>query len=378
MLFRSVAITGAAQNLDNGVVVTFGATTGHYLNDKWDFNCLGYPAPPKAKGVLTRGGRVWGIDDDTLYWSAAGDETNWGGYYGEGGEQPIAPGEYGDLRDILDYQGVLYLFKDWAIFAVFGTDTENLIIEKVIEIDGYRPYSAAICPGGVAYATRSGVYPLGKLTAEMAKWTTCIETEARTMLQGQDFPYVILATSAAYSREMDAYLIWSVNTGTTVWASNQTNRPDVWTKLVFPTSPHVIYQAGLGNFYYGDEDGYVYKYVHTDFKDFESSAPLTPTAFTVSFKTGDWDMGDALHYKITDYVEGAFDPRAKATATVKFYENGSGTPSLTQSLVANARPVFSFPATFETLAVEIIYTALTGPCMYGGLSIWTRQGQRLV
>ena len=33
----SVAITGSAQTLDNGVTVTFNATTGHTLADKWTF-----------------------------------------------------------------------------------------------------------------------------------------------------------------------------------------------------------------------------------------------------------------------------------------------------------------------------------------------------
>jgi len=33
-----VAITGAAQDLDDGVTVTFGATTGHTLGDKWEWS----------------------------------------------------------------------------------------------------------------------------------------------------------------------------------------------------------------------------------------------------------------------------------------------------------------------------------------------------
>jgi len=33
-----VAITGAAQLLENGVYVTFGATTGHTVADRWDFD----------------------------------------------------------------------------------------------------------------------------------------------------------------------------------------------------------------------------------------------------------------------------------------------------------------------------------------------------
>ncbi len=34
----TVAITGSAQTLNNGVTVTFGATTGHTLTDYWEFN----------------------------------------------------------------------------------------------------------------------------------------------------------------------------------------------------------------------------------------------------------------------------------------------------------------------------------------------------
>lgn len=33
-----VAITGSAQTLNSGVTVTFGAATGHTLNDRWDFS----------------------------------------------------------------------------------------------------------------------------------------------------------------------------------------------------------------------------------------------------------------------------------------------------------------------------------------------------
>lgn len=33
----AVAITGLAQPLNNGITITFGATTGHTLNDRWDF-----------------------------------------------------------------------------------------------------------------------------------------------------------------------------------------------------------------------------------------------------------------------------------------------------------------------------------------------------
>ena len=36
----TVAITGSAQTLDNGVTITFGATTGHGLGDQWDMTIV--------------------------------------------------------------------------------------------------------------------------------------------------------------------------------------------------------------------------------------------------------------------------------------------------------------------------------------------------
>jgi len=45
----TVAITGLAQTLDNGVTITFGATTGHTLADKWRFSARKYA--------------VWTLDD---------------------------------------------------------------------------------------------------------------------------------------------------------------------------------------------------------------------------------------------------------------------------------------------------------------------------
>lgn len=47
-----VSLTGAAQILELGVTVTFGATTGHALNDEWRFNA--YPEPTVAEKVATK------------------------------------------------------------------------------------------------------------------------------------------------------------------------------------------------------------------------------------------------------------------------------------------------------------------------------------
>lgn len=49
---ESVTITGSAQTLEDGVIVTFGATTGHTLGDQWIFHA--YPEPTVAEKELTR------------------------------------------------------------------------------------------------------------------------------------------------------------------------------------------------------------------------------------------------------------------------------------------------------------------------------------
>jgi len=51
----AVAITGAAQELEEGITITFGATTGHTLDDAWAFTA--YPTPI-GKQVTAKGSGV--------------------------------------------------------------------------------------------------------------------------------------------------------------------------------------------------------------------------------------------------------------------------------------------------------------------------------
>lgn len=48
---EGIAITGTAQTLNNGVTITFGATTGHTLGDKWEFR--GQQATDPVTGLST-------------------------------------------------------------------------------------------------------------------------------------------------------------------------------------------------------------------------------------------------------------------------------------------------------------------------------------
>jgi len=49
-----VAITGAAQTLSNGVTITFAATTGHTLGDKWSFTATAWEYTPAVSGNLAK------------------------------------------------------------------------------------------------------------------------------------------------------------------------------------------------------------------------------------------------------------------------------------------------------------------------------------
>jgi phage tail sheath gpL-like len=57
-----VSVTGSAQTLQDGVTVTFGATTGHALDDQWNFTA--WPEPTVAKEVPTR---VFSDDEAAVY-----------------------------------------------------------------------------------------------------------------------------------------------------------------------------------------------------------------------------------------------------------------------------------------------------------------------
>ncbi len=110
----TVSITGAAQTLTDGITITFGATTGHILNDRWDFSV---PTNRRAVESLALDGSVcssrFNLDGTTTYSPtgcvpllpnsyATGNEiedadsayfgTGGGTGGGGGGGGPIAPG----------------------------------------------------------------------------------------------------------------------------------------------------------------------------------------------------------------------------------------------------------------------------------------------
>ena len=73
----AVAITGGAQSLNNGVTVTFGATTGHDLNDYWDFTGMPVLTTTAVSGVnAVDTGVVKVVEFTDLFQLYDADKTN--------------------------------------------------------------------------------------------------------------------------------------------------------------------------------------------------------------------------------------------------------------------------------------------------------------
>lgn len=100
-----VEITGSPQNLNCGVTIEFGATTGHTLNDRWDFITIGW-----ATAIVENNEQVTFVID-----SAKTSGATKGVEYGVLVEAHLKVTDglgYPDNIDIVIKRGTLVLFKD--------------------------------------------------------------------------------------------------------------------------------------------------------------------------------------------------------------------------------------------------------------------------
>ena len=74
-LTSGVSITGSGQTLSDGVQITFGATTGHAINDKWEVECLTI-TPNQVAGS--------NVNPASFTGSGLNDLSSGGGYTGTG------------------------------------------------------------------------------------------------------------------------------------------------------------------------------------------------------------------------------------------------------------------------------------------------------
>lgn len=310
---------------------------------------------PTAEKVFPHLGRVFATCDTAypsrLYCCAASDHTNWGGTYGQGNYWDIDPSGGGDIVDAVPFRGVIYVWKERGVYRVLGDDTEMLIVEKLYDID--KPVAGTVvdCQRGIIYATQAGVFPLGEISGEAADLTRNVEMSILTNLA---------SGKAAYSPELSAYVL--VDGTTTIWVSNHHNRPDVWTKFTAPVAMSSVY-SGNG-LWFGSIAGDVYLYDHDAVKD-------DAAAFTVRLKTGFWDFDAKRLRKRVRGIEGPFNAQNNASVEVKLYKDGSGTATHTETITADSETLTDgVDFNCKNVAVELTYSSLTGPAVFGGFKMW--------
>lgn len=376
---NTTSISGPAENISD--MGSFGVTDtpklivaeekgaqDHTLHtyDGSSYAKLTGTAIPNPEKVTTRLARVFGTCDpdypSRVWFSDENDETLWRGAWGRGGFVDIAPGHDGDIVDWVEHKDTLYIFKSRGIYRLVGLRPTNFKVEKVAGVDGVLDGSVVDAQRGILYATDTGVWPVGEVSGEE-------KADLARNAEADILSFLSSGVDAAYSPEMGAYIM--VNGTTTAWVSNHANRPDVWTKLTLPDACYSVYQGD--KLYFGADAGELYAYDHDGYQD-------DGAAYTVKFKTGDWDFNDRYVSKNVRVLIGAFNAARKATATVKFYEDASGTATSAaeQSITSSSKNMFFVNLDVNRLAVETSYSSLTGPCMFGGFSVRIAPGKAIV
>jgi len=374
-LFKCVSgtatpVTGPAENVlsiaaftDSGgtaklIIAEDKGAQNHTLHtyDGTTYAAITGTSVPDAEKVLTRFDRVFATgkvaEPDKIFFSEQGDETTWSGAYNEGGWVQVAPGHDGDIIDWIDFEGALYVFKEHAIYRMPGDHPQTWVPQKLMSSDAVIAGTAVDCAKGLLYATSHGVFPVNI--------SSQTESEDLTRQIEQELQAVLSTAKAAFSPELGAYII--VTGATTAYVSNLSNRPDVWTKFTLTPTIYSIYEGN--GLYIGASDGKVFLYNHDGYED-------NSAAFTVSFKTGDWDLGEKLHRKEIVYLEGAINAKENATATPSLYADGGGTTKTLApaSYATTARNLSRCRFDCETLALGVAYTNLTAPCAFAGAAI---------
>ena len=313
---------------------------------------------PNPTRLYTCYGRVFAIGDvshpSRVFFCEVNNIANWGGDWGEGGWFDVYPDENGDLIDIIFYRNSIYFFKERGTYILSGHQPVSFLLTPFEQTIGTATRTAANAESGVIYCTDYGVYPLGRgRGGETMNLVWRVKQGAATPLA---------SPKAAYALVPGAYMITD---GTTkVWVSNIDNRPDVWTTWTAPFAMQSIYQGP--KLYLGGVNGKVYSYEPDIVVD--GAVPIT-----CSFKTGNYDFGQPVHVKNIRFLHGAINASDNATATVGLYKDGAGAAMETHVLAAGVNPVHTIRDINKncdrSLAIEVTYSALTGPCYFRNIAL---------
>lgn len=360
---NSTAVTGPTTNVVD--MVAFGdllivvevLTASHTLHtySGSSYAALsGTDVPQNVKRVLVKHGRLFALGDDYIYWSDAGDATVWTGGFQQGGRLAVAKGQDGHCQDWIDYDGRIYIWKERGVYVLNGDHPSNFTVQKIESCPPVVARGLADVNAGIVFTTTEGIWPVGrKYMGEPHDLTRDV--------QGTLTPSLASA-NCAYSPELGC-LVLVVGT-TTGWLCNVNNRPDVWTQISLPVAMDSVYEGN--GLWFGGTDGKVYGYSHTGYED-------DSTPFTVSLKTGSFDVGDPLHKKELLYFEGHVNATATATATVGLFADEAGSATVSQAFATTARNIFPCSFNCERVAVQVAYTVLTAPCAFAGFAL---QGNR--
>ena len=305
---------------------------------------------------MSRSGRLWATGDadheSRVYCAKPGDHTYWTPEWDMAAWWDVAPGLYGKIIGWVDYMGILYIFKQGAVYKMAGDRPIGITIHKVNTADSILTGAMVDCIKGVLYATKYGVYPVGPAVPMYEdNLTRDIETEFQAAVES--------GAQAAFSPELGAYVL--VNGTTTAYVSSLGNRPDVWTKFTLPVAMKSVYCAN--GLWFGGTNGKVYKYDHDDWKDGTSSE------FEVRFKTGDWNLGENLHRKHVAYLEGDLNAKENATAILRLYTDKSAKFKVEREVEPNDQNVVRCSLNCDYLALEMLYRHRTGVAHFGGVRL---------
>lgn len=368
-LYRNgVSVTGVKNDVTD--IISFGTAAkprlivaeqkvgeDHTLHT-WDgttyAKLVGHSVPNVTK-LLPLWGRVLGYGDadnpSRVYYCKVNDVTQWAGAWGEGGFFDVFPDQNGPIIDWGYFRDAVYIVKRYGVYILAGRQPVSWMVSPFEAAFFTMANSIADCNAGVIYGARQGIFTLGR---GYGGETHNLSRTIRTQL----CPLTTIRTE--FDPQLNAYIL--VNRTSTVWLSNQDNRPDVWTKWTAPATMSSVHRGY--ELYFGSTGGRVYKYM----PDSTSDTALTPalTAITAEFKTPFWDIESPVTIKNIRFIHGALNAADKATLTVSIYADGAAAAMRTYTILAGGQNIIGDVNlnVQRSVALKFNYSTMTGPAYF--------------
>ncbi len=370
-------LAGVAENVTDMVSFGVDATpalivaeedNGFHTLHTWDGTAGGYATlvganVPRCRKLMVRFGRLFATRSpffpSRVWWSDVGVATTWAGLIEEGGYIDVAPGQDGVIVEWIDFNGVLYIFKERALYRIIGDIPSTFVVQKVGPVMDVLAGTVVDCGDGVIYTTRHGVFVMGQTPyKDVPDISQRVQTDIKRQIGGVPLNRV----AATYSPELQCYLlVASAGSATNwerkkaFWAANLANRPDVWTNFTLDEYPTCIYQANrlwLATIVITSVLGIqtqrmrIRRYTHDIW------------CGKSKFKTGYWDFGDKLPMKEIRSIQGPINARENKVVQVTLHPMYQGVEEDRHyTILINERNLERTLFNCEALAVTIDYRA---------------------